>query len=81
MIGRDAIPQARLRELVARVRGTEDAELGEWQCQALHYDASSPISLGLYRVAGTGRDREEDGAWSLILKAVRASGRGVERQG
>lgn len=39
MIGRDAIPQARLRELVAQARGTEDAELGEWQCQALHYDA------------------------------------------
>lgn len=77
MIGRNAIPEGRLRELVAQVRDTGDAEIGDWQCRALHYDASSPISLGLYRVAGTGRNDGEGGAWSLILKAVRSPG-GVE---
>jgi hypothetical protein len=77
VIGRDEIPQVRLRDLVAQARGKGSAEICDWQCRAVHYDASSPISLGLYRVAGTGREDGASYSWSLILKVVRSPG-GVE---
>jgi hypothetical protein len=71
MIDRESIPEARLREIVAYATGERGAVLGHWELQQLAYDASNPMSLGLYRIVGDG------GRWSLILKAVRSPA-GVE---
>lgn len=76
MITRESVPEARLRELAAQATGGKHGDFGSWDIQSLHYDASSPASLGLYRVSGTARGAGYD-KWSLILKAIRSPG-GVE---
>lgn len=76
MISRESVPEARLYELATKAMGHESVDLGDWEIQPLHYDASNPTSLGLYRLSGSGRGPHSAG-WSLILKALRSPG-GVE---
>jgi len=74
MIDRHDISEDRLSALVAAATGRERAEVNQWVLSPLHYDASVPTSLGLYRLSGTATQRDDEYTWSLILKAMRSPG-------
>lgn len=67
------IDHAELTTVVHRTLGSETAEVESWEARPLAYDYTSPISGGIYRVAGTANDGEQRVVWSLVLKVVRSA--------
>jgi hypothetical protein len=65
--------RAELTGVVRRALESETAEVDGWEARPLAYDYTSPISGGIYRVAGTANDGERRVLWSLVLKVVRSA--------
>jgi hypothetical protein len=65
--------RAELTRVVRRALESETAEVGGWEVRPLAYDYTSPISGGIYRVAGTANEGEQRVVWSLVLKVVRSA--------
>lgn len=61
-----------LTPVVSRAVGRETVEVLNWHLHSIHAPFNQATG-GLYRIAGTGRDRGELVSWSLILKVIRAS--------
>lgn len=54
---------------LARLMGSATAEPLAWRVEQLGGGFGNPVSQGLYRVSGQGRDGERAFDWSLVLKA------------
>lgn len=57
---------------VRRALADEAAELVEWRHETLAYTNQTPVSDGVYRLAGRARTRGDIHHWSLILKVSRS---------
>ena len=67
------IERAELTRVVRRALESDSAEVAGWEVHPLNYDFTSPISAGIYRVAGRAKDAGRRVASSLVLKAVRSA--------
>jgi hypothetical protein len=60
-----------LTHIVLRVLERDDIDLLDWTVQAVAYDASNPVSGGVYRIHGETKAPRETFYWSVILKVLR----------
>ena len=67
-----AIDSAMLTGPVHQALGSTSAEISDWEHHPISYINTEETSLGLHRFTGTARDRGEERAWSVVLKAVKA---------
>jgi hypothetical protein len=67
------IGRAELTKVVQQALGSGTAEVDGWEARPLTYDYTSPITAGIYRVAGTAHEAERRVSWSLVLKVVRSA--------
>jgi len=71
----DTLPSLDRGDLLAplrRMTGRPAAEALAWRVAQLGGGFGNPVSRGLYRVSGEGRDGENVFHWSLVLKAVQS---------
>lgn len=61
---------AALQELASQATGRSILDPGEWQWHQIS-GGGTPPTVGVYRVSGTGRDRNGLVPWSLVIKAIR----------
>jgi hypothetical protein len=64
-----SVGRTTLTPLVRQALDSDTIEITSWQCQEIHGGAGG--SEGVYRFAGSGRDRCKAVEWSLILKVIR----------
>jgi len=57
---------------VRRALADAAGELIDWKHEALGYTVRTPVSGGVYRVAGSARTRDGVRPWSLVLKVARS---------
>lgn len=67
-----SLDRTTLTALARKAAGTDTLEIGDWNIQLITYDATNPVSGGVYRVAGSGNDAGRSVSWSLILKIVQS---------
>ena len=63
---------AALADPVGRLLGLPHADLRDWQVTPLGIGIGNPVSLGVYRVAGTIEHGRTAVSWSLVLKVVQS---------
>ncbi len=68
----DGLDYAALTAPVRRMLGDDAAEILGWRCEPLSYTDRTPVSGGVYRVAGDARSGGAVRAWSLVLKIARS---------
>ena len=68
----EAIDRETLTRLVRRVIQSAKVEVLDWQFRPLGGGFGNPVSLGLYRFSGKGKDRGETVLWSLVLKVIQS---------
>lgn len=61
-----------LTGIARRAAGRDDLELGAWRVTPMAGGLGNPVSAGLFRVAGDGRDGEELFPWSAVLKVIQS---------
>lgn len=66
------INSAMLTGPVHQALGSVTAEIRDWEHYPISYINTEEASLGLHRFKGIARDRGEERAWSIVLKAVKA---------
>jgi hypothetical protein len=67
-----AIDESVLTPIVRQALQRACVEVMDWQVSQLGGGAGNPVSMGLYRFAGSGQDRAERVAWSVILKTIQS---------
>lgn len=67
-----SIDAATLTTIVRQASRRDNLQLLDWHASQLAGGAGNPVSVGLYRFAGTGQDRDERVAWSVILKIIQS---------
>jgi Phosphotransferase enzyme family len=70
-----------LTAIACRVLERDDIDLRDWAVQAVAYDATNPVSGGVYRIQGSATAANETISWSVILKIVRAPAETESRPG
>lgn len=68
----EAVDQENLSAPVRRLLQSATVEVADWQVRRLGGGFGNPVSLGLYRYAGKGRDRGQHLPWSLVLKVAQS---------
>ncbi len=68
----DALDRDSLIGPVRRALADERAELIDWRHEPLGYTVRTPVSGGVYRLAGRARTRDGARPWSLVLKIARS---------
>ncbi len=68
--GLPSIDRSELLAPFRRLAGSSTAEPLAWRVEQLGGGFGNPVSLGLYRVSGEGRDGARRFDWSLVLKAA-----------
>lgn len=71
----NTVPTIERHDLLGPLRsmtGSETAEPVSWGVEKMSGGFGNPVSLGLYRVSGDGRDREQAFRWSLVLKVAQS---------
>lgn len=67
-----SIDKSMLTPIVRQALQRDRVEVMDWQVSQLGGGAGNPVSLGLYRFAGSGLDRDERVPWSVILKIIQS---------
>jgi hypothetical protein len=67
-----SIDAATLTPIVRQALQRDQLQILDWQVNQLGGGAGNPVSVGLYRFEGTGQDRDERLAWSVILKIIQS---------
>lgn len=67
-----SIDESTLTPIVRQVLRRDGVHLLDWQVSQLGGGAGNPVSMGLYRFAGSGLDRDERVLWSVILKIIQS---------
>ena len=67
-----SIDELTLTPIVRQVLRRDGVHLLHWQVSQLGGGAGNPVSMGLYRFAGSGLDRDERVPWSVILKIIQS---------
>lgn len=67
-----SIDVSELTPIVQRSVGCDTLSIQEWQVSQLGGGAGNPVSLGLYRFEGIGRDEDKLIPWSVILKVIQS---------
>lgn len=65
-----------VQRLACRATGRAIVDPGEWRWRQI-YGGGTPPTIGVYRVAGVGRDRSSPVHWSVVFKAVRCPPAGL----
>jgi len=68
----EAIDRETLTRPIRRMLQSDTVELLDWQFRPLRGGSGNPVSLGLYRFAGSGRDQGKAVPWSLVLKVAQS---------
>jgi hypothetical protein len=66
------IDSTMLAQPVRQTLDSASAEISDWEHHPISYINTEEASLGLHRFKGIARDRGEERAWSIVLKAVKA---------
>ena len=67
-----SIEPAQLEAIVRQSLQRDAFQIQDWQVRQMGGGAGNPVSVGLYRFQGTGREGEESLAWSVILKILQS---------
>lgn len=67
-----SIEPAQLEAIVRQSLQRDAFQIQDWQVGHLGGGAGNPVSVGLYRFKGTGKEGEESRAWSVILKVLQS---------
>lgn len=67
-----SIEPAQLEAIVRKSLQRDAFQIQDWQVRQLGGGAGNPVSVGLYRFEGTGKEGEESLAWSVILKILQS---------
>lgn len=67
-----AIDESMLTAIVRQSLGRDTFQIQDWRVSQLGGGAGNPVSVGLYRFEGTGRDHDEQLHWSVILKIIQS---------
>ena len=67
-----AIDATVLTPIVRQSLHRDNFQILDWHTSQLGGGAGNPVSFGLYRFEGSGQDREERIAWSVILKIIQS---------
>jgi hypothetical protein len=62
----------KLTEIARQAAGVDDLERLAWRVNQIGGGLGNPVSVGLYRVAGTGSAGSEPIPWSAILKVIQS---------
>src|SRR5206468_3076014 len=65
-----AIDETELARKVRAALKSPEFEITDWRSTALTGHTSNPATGGLYRLSGSGGDRQGHSDWSLILKVA-----------
>lgn len=61
-----------LTDIARQAAGVDGIDLQEWRVDQIGGGLGNPVSVGLYRVQGTGRAGDESVHWSTILKVIQS---------
>jgi hypothetical protein len=67
-----SIEPAQLEAIVRQSLQCDAFQIQDWKVSQLGGGAGNPVSVGLYRFEGTGKEGDESLAWSVILKILQS---------
>lgn len=67
-----SIDESRLTPVVRQTSHHGTLQVRDWRVKQLGGGAGNPVSAGLYRFEGTGRDGDEAVPWSVVLKVLQS---------
>ena len=67
-----SIEPAQLEAIVRQSLQRDAFQIQDWQVGQLGGGAGNPVSVGLYRFEGNGKEGGESLAWSVILKVLQS---------